>query len=133
MSSIPPVGWNISLTTPNADVFAAPIQETENLIVPSISLLEVFKRVLQQRGQDAALQTVALMKQGQVVPLDETLALQSAKLGLEHKLPLADSVILATARAFDATLWTPGADFDGIEGVRFKKTIMRAASVELME
>jgi len=113
-------GWlEYFADTPNADVFAAPILETDNLIVPSISLLEVFKRVLQQRGQDAALQTIALMKQGKVVPLDETLALQAAKLGLEHKLPLADSVILATARAFDATLWTQDADFDGIEGVRF--------------
>jgi len=113
-------GWlEYFADTPNADVFAAPILETDNLIVPSISLLEVFKRVLQQRGQDAALQTIALMKQGKVVPLDETLALQAAKLGLEHKLPLADSVILATARAFDATLWTQDADFDGIEGVRY--------------
>lgn len=120
MNVVDSSGWlEYFADTPNADVFAAPILETENLIVPSISLLEVFKRVLQQRGQDAALQTVALMKQGQVVPLEETLALQAAKLGLEHKLPLADSVILATARAFDATLWTQDADFDGIDGVRF--------------
>ena len=120
MNVVDSSGWlEYFADTPNADVFAAPILETDNLIVPSISLLEVFKRVLQQRGQDAALQTIALMKQGKVVPLDETLALQAAKLGLEHKLPLADSVILATARAFDATLWTQDADFDGIEGVRF--------------
>ena len=120
MNVVDSSGWlEYFADTPNADVFAAPILETDNLIVPSISLLEVFKRVLQQRGQDAALQTIALMKQGKVVPLDETLALQAAKLGLEHKLPLADSVILATARAFDATLWTQDADFDGIEGVRY--------------
>ncbi len=120
MNVVDSSGWlEYFADTTNADAFAAPILETENLIVPSISLLEVFKRVLQQRGQDAALQTVALMKQGQVVPLDETLALQAAKLGLEHKLPLADSVILATAQAFDATLWTQDTDFDGIDGVRF--------------
>lgn len=120
MNVVDSSGWlEYFADTPNADAFTAPILETENLIVPSISLLEVFKRVLRQRGPDAALQTVALMKQGQVVPLDETLALQAAKLGLEHKLPLADSVILATAQAFDATLWTQDADFDGIDGVRF--------------
>lgn len=120
MNVVDSSGWlEYFADNPNADVFATPILEIDNLIVPSISLLEVFKRVLQQRGQDAALQTVALMKQGQVVPLDETLALQAAKLGLEHKLPLADSVMLATARAFDATLWTQDADFDGIDGVRF--------------
>ncbi|MFO8023847.1 type II toxin-antitoxin system VapC family toxin [Thiohalophilus sp.] len=120
MNVVDSSGWlEYFADNPNADVFATPILEIDNLIVPSISLLEVFKRVLQQRGQDAALQTVALMKQGQVVPLDETLALKAAKLGLEHKLPLADSVMLATARAFDATLWTQDADFDGIDGVRF--------------
>ena len=120
MNVVDSSGWlEYFADTPNADVFAAPILETDNLIVPSISLLEVFKRVLQQRGQDAALQTVALMKQGQVVPLDETLALQAAKLGLEHKLPLADSVMLATAQAYNATLWTQDADFEEIEGVRF--------------
>ncbi len=120
MNVVDSSGWlEYFADNPNADVFATPILEIDNLIVPSISLLEVFKRVLQQRGQDAALQTVALMKQGQVVPLDETLALKAAKLGLEHKLPLADSVMLATARAFDATLWTQDADFAGIDGVRF--------------
>ena len=120
MNVVDSSGWlEYFADMPNADIFATPILETDNLIVPSISLLEVFKRVLQQRGQDAALQTVALMKQGKVVPLDETLALQAAKLGLEHKLPLADSVMLATAQAFDATLWTQDADFNGIEGVRF--------------
>jgi len=87
--------------------------------VPTISLLEVFKRVLQQRGENAALQVVAQMRQGRVVDLDADLAIRAASLGLTHKLPLADSVMLATARGHGAILWTQDADFDGIEGVRF--------------
>lgn len=103
----------------NARVFEPPILEVEKLIVPTISLLEVFKRVLQQRGENAALQVVAQMRQGQVVALDSALALEAARLGLDCKLPLADSIMLATARAYDATLWTQDGDFEAIDGVRY--------------
>jgi len=113
-------GWlEYFADTANAENFAGPITDTGRLIVPSISLLEVFKRVLQQRDQDMALQVVALMKQGKVVPLDESLALQAAKLGSEYRLPLADSVMLATARHYEAILWTQDADFKDMPGVRF--------------
>lgn len=103
----------------NADFFAPAIEDVEHLIVPTISVLEVFKRVLQQRGENDALQAVALMQQGEIVDLDAGLALSAAKLGHSLKLPLADSVILATARKRDATVWTQDRDFDGLEGVRF--------------
>lgn len=93
--------------------------DTARLIVPTISLLEVFKRVLQQRGEDAALQAVAHMRQGEVVALDAEIALSAAHLGVTHKLPLADSVMLATARKCSAVLWTQDADFEGIEQVRY--------------
>jgi len=105
---------------PNAAFFEKAILATDELVVPTISLLEVFKRVLQQRGENAALQAVAQMRQGRVVDLDAELALRAAQTGLSHKLPLADSIMLATARAHDATLWTQDADFEGIEGVRFR-------------
>lgn len=101
----------------NSDFFAAAIEDAERLVVPSLSILEVFKWVLRERGEDAALQAAALMQQGQVVELDVPIALGAAKLGLEHELPLADSVILATARAHQAVLWTQDGDFEGIEGV----------------
>jgi len=104
---------------PNAGQFAKPITDLARLIVPSITLLEVFKRVLQQRDANAALRAVAAMRQGRVVDLDVEMALSAAKLGLTHKLPLADSVILATARKHQATLWTQDADFEGLEGVRY--------------
>ena len=75
-----------------------------------------------QRGERAALQAVALMHQGRVIELDATLALAAARLSAQEKLPLADSVILATARAHGATLWTQDSDFEGREGVRFVST-----------
>ncbi len=105
----------------NADFFAPAIERPTSLLVPSISLLEVFKRVLQQRDESAALQAVALMQQGQVVDLDGAIALTAARLGTDFGLPLADSVILATARHFNATVWTQDADFDGLSDVRFTK------------
>ncbi len=106
---------------PNASFFAKPIEDVDRLVVPALSLLEVFKRVLQQRNEHDALQAAAVMQQGSVVDLDSPLALHAARLGVEHGLPLADSVILATARAYGATLWTQDADFKGLAGIRYRK------------
>lgn len=103
---------------PNADFFSASIADTAQLIVPAISILEVFKRVAQQRDETAALVAVAHMRQGTVVALDADLALAAAHLALDCKLPLADSVMLATARAHGALLWTQDSDFEGLDGVR---------------
>jgi toxin FitB len=105
---------------PNAPFFSFAIEKTEKLIVPSLSLYEVFRRVLQQRNENDALQAVTAMQQGRVVDLDATIALRAARISIDHKLPMADSVILATARAFGATLWTQDADFDGMPGVRYR-------------
>jgi predicted nucleic acid-binding protein len=104
---------------PNARVFAEPLEQTETLLVPSVCLYEVFKIVLRQRGESAALQAVAAMRQGQVVDLTERIALLAGELSLQHKLPMADSIILATARLYDAHIWTQDADFEGMEGVTF--------------
>jgi toxin FitB len=104
---------------PNAESFARPIEDVANLIVPSITLLEVFKRVLQQRNETDALRAVATMRQGRVVDLDSELALSAAKVGAELRLPLADSVIYATAGKFGAILWTQDQDFEGLEAVRY--------------
>ena len=104
---------------PNASRFAPFIEQPERLVVPTITLYEVFKRVFQQRGEDAALIAIAAMMEGQVVPLTEEIALEAARLSLNTKLPMADSIILATARAFDAVLWTQDADFQGLTDVRF--------------
>jgi toxin FitB len=105
---------------PNASFFAPAIEATEELIVPSIALLEVFKKLLQQRSESEALQAAAIMRQGKIVDLDSALALFAAKIGHTTKLPLADSIILATARRFEATVWTQDADFDGLPGVKYR-------------
>src|SRR5688572_10300743 len=104
---------------PNAMFFAQGIIDVEHLIVPVISIYEVFKRVLQQRSETDALQAVGQMAQGQVSDLNQTLALSAAKLSVDLKLPMADSMILATARAYQATLWTQDADFKNIDGVQY--------------
>jgi predicted nucleic acid-binding protein len=104
---------------PNAGFFAPAIANTAALVVPSISVYEVFKRVLQQRGEDDALQAIAPMVRGHVVDLDASLALGAAKISVDLGLPMADSVILATARVHNATLWTQDADFESIEGVQY--------------
>ncbi|MEW5768567.1 MAG: type II toxin-antitoxin system VapC family toxin [bacterium] len=106
---------------PNAPFFAEAIENPGRLVVPTLSLYEVFKRVLQQTSESKALQVVATMQQGKVVDLTSTLALSAAKISVEHHLPMADSVILATARAYDATLWTQDEDFEGLYGVRYQK------------
>lgn len=104
---------------PNAGFYAPAIASMDTLIVPSICLLEVFKRILQQRDEHLALQAIAVMQQGVVIDLDAELALSAGRLGSEYKLPLADAVILATARSRGAILWTQDAHFESIEGVRY--------------
>ncbi len=102
----------------NADFFAPPIQDTKNLLVPTLSIFEVFKRITEQKGEHDALQAVAVMHQGTVVDLTPALALGSARTSLDRRLPMAGSVMLATAEAFGAVLWTQDSDFSDIEGVK---------------
>ena len=120
MNVVDSSGWLEYLADgPNAGFFAPAVEATRELVVPSISVYEVFKRVLQQRGENAALQAVALMQQGRLIELTGPLALAAAQLSVEASLPMADSIMLATARAFDATLWTQDADFASIADVKF--------------
>jgi predicted nucleic acid-binding protein len=113
-------GWLEYLADgPNADFFANSILATRELLVPTLSLYEVFKRVLQQRGEDDALQAVALMQQGIIVELSAPLALSAARISLNDKIPMADSIMLATARAYGATFWSQDSDFENITGVKY--------------
>jgi len=121
MNVVDSSGWlEFFADGPNAAFFAPAILKPKDLVVPTVSLYEVFKRVLQQRDESQALQAVALMEQGSVADLNATLALAAAKLSTDLKLPMADSIMLATARAFGATLWSQDADFEGMEGVRYE-------------
>jgi predicted nucleic acid-binding protein len=103
----------------NADFFAPAIEHPQTLIVPTVSIYEVFKRVYSQKGVDDALKITAQMAQGQVVDLTMPLALQAAQLSSAHKLSLADSMILATAQWYQATLWTQDEHFKNVPGVRY--------------
>ncbi len=104
---------------PNAGNFEAPIAATDDLLVPTLALYEVFKRVRMQRGDGDALQAIAIMEQGRIVDFDRSLALAAARISQDRLLPLADSIMLATAQQFGATLWTQDSDFADIEGVRY--------------
>ncbi len=104
---------------PNADFFAPAVERLSELLVPTLSVYEVFRRVFQQRGEGEALRAIAHMQQGEVVALDTEIALSAAKLSLELKLPMADSIMLATAKRHEASLWTQDADFEAMEGVRY--------------
>jgi predicted nucleic acid-binding protein len=120
MNLVDSCGWlEYFADGPKADFYAAALEDPGSLLVPAICLLEVFKRVLQQRGEDAALQAAAAMHQGLIVPLDASLALRAARISTDLQLPLADSVILATARTYLAVIWTQDAHFKGLEGVRY--------------
>ena len=124
MNVVDSSGWlEYFADAPNAGFFAPVIEDVSELLVPSISIYEVFKQVLRQRGEDAALQAVALMHQGQVVDLNSAIALSAARLSTETNLPMADSIMLATARAYDATLWTQDADFAGIDGIMYTDSV----------
>jgi toxin FitB len=104
---------------PNASSFETALTNPENLIVPTLCLYEVFKVVLRQRGETDALQAAALMSQGNIIELTSEVALQAARISLDYKLPMADSIILATGQACDATIWTQDEDFKDIKGVKF--------------
>jgi toxin FitB len=103
----------------NADFFSAPIRAVDNLLVPTICIYEVFKRLLVERDDDSALLSVGLMSHGREVVLDRNIAIDAAQISRELKLAMADSIILATARAYSATLWTQDVHFKGIEGVEY--------------
>ncbi len=102
----------------NSAAFATAVEALDLLLVPSITIAEVFKHVLRQRDEEAALAVIAHMKQARVISLDSQLAIDAANFGVVHKLPLADSIIFATAQKFSATLWTQDSDFKGLPDVK---------------
>jgi toxin FitB len=103
----------------NAATFAPAIVDTQALLVPAIVVHEVTKWLMQRWEREDVLFAYAAMLEGAVVDLDATLGLEAARLSCQHKLPMADSIILATARLHDATLWTQDRHFAGLDGVRY--------------
>ena len=122
MNVVDSSGWLEYLADgPNAAFFAPAIERSADLLVPTLSIFEVFNRVLVQREESQALQSIALMHQGHVIDLTASLALDATRLSRSARLPMADSIMLATARAHGATLWTQDSDFEGLPDVRFQQ------------
>ena len=103
----------------NADFFAPLIHDSDHLVTPSICIYEVCKRVLLQFGEDRALDIIGSMENGLIVDINRQIAIDAALISNNLKLAMADSLILATARAHNATLWTQDKHFQDIEGVRY--------------
>ena len=126
MNVVDSSGWIEYFTEgPNSGFFANPIERVNELIVPAVCICEVFKWVARERNETQALQAIAHMQLGEVADMDSKLAIFAARLGLQAKLPLADSIVLATARFREATLWTQDDDFEGLDNVKYiakKKT-----------
>ncbi len=104
---------------PNADAFSIPIEDEKSLLVPVITVYEVFKVVLRESTENNALQAIAAMQKGCIIDLNQSLAIEASKLSLHHNIPMADSIILATARKYDCTIWTQDVDFKDIRGVNY--------------
>jgi len=104
---------------PNAKCYLPPLKDTPSLIVPVITIYEVFKVVLRESGEHEALQAAAAMQKGKIADLTAKIAMNASKLSLQHNLPMADSIILATARVYKCVIWTQDSDFQNIEGVKY--------------
>ena len=104
---------------PNAKHFQNPLKDTASLVVPTITVYEVFKVVLRESSQNEAIQVTAAMQKGMVIDLSVQLAIAASKLSHENGLPMADSIIFATAKACDAMLWTQDSDFKNMTGVKY--------------
>ena len=120
MNMIDSSGWLEYFSDgPNAKYYLPPLNDTSSLFVPVITIYEVFKVVLRESSENEALQAVAAMQKGKVVHLTANIAMNAAKLSLQHNLPMADSIILATAQAYRCVIWTQDSDFRNIEGVKY--------------
>jgi len=104
---------------PNAKHFLLPLKDTSSLVVPAVTIYEVFKVVLRESNENKALQAAVAMQKGKVIDLTATLAIDASKLSLQHGLPMADSIIFATAQVFNATIWTQNSDFKNFSGVNY--------------
>lgn len=103
----------------NAEYFSSPLKDPSSLVVPVITIYEVFKVVLRETNENQALQAVAAMQKGLVKDITSNIAMAAAKISRQHLLPMADSLILATAKVYECTLWTQDSDFKNLPNVNF--------------
>ena len=105
----------------NAKLFAPAIEKTDELVVSTINLYEIYKKILSGKDEHSAIQVVGLMQQAKVVEVNSTIAIQAAKFSFEQKIPMADSLIYITAKQNNATVWTQDVDFKDLDGVKYFK------------
>jgi predicted nucleic acid-binding protein len=120
MNIVDSSGWlEYFSNSKNASFFAPALEDADKLIVPTICIYEVFKRIMGQKGENTALVHIGDMHQGRIVDLTTSIALEAAKISADLKISMAGSIILATTRAYSAILWTQDADFKEIDGVEY--------------
>lgn len=120
MNVVDSSGWlEYFADTSHARFYADAIEKTDQLIVPSVILYEVYKKLFQHKGKETALQAVAYMMQGKVVDLDAGSAIEAAELSVEKEIPMADSIIYVLSRNHAAVLWTQDYDLKGLPNVKF--------------
>lgn len=121
MNLVDSCGWLEYLSDgPNADFYVFPLLKTNQLLVPVICIYEVYKKILTEKSENEAFQAVALMHQGLIIDVDVNISLNAARISYENKLPMADSLILASAREYDAIVWTQDKHFKDILDAKFK-------------
>jgi len=122
MNLVDSSGWLEYLAdSKNAKLFASAIEKTDELVVSTINLYEVYKKILLEKDENAAIQVVGLMQQAKVIEVNSSIAIQAAKLSFEQKIPMADSLIYITAKQNNAIVWTRDIDFKDLDGVKYFK------------
>lgn len=105
----------------NAKHFAPIIQDLKNLVVSVINIYEVYKKISQHRDENSAIQAIAVMQQAEVLEITSQIAIEGSKISIQNKIPMADSLIIASARSVGAKIWTQDYDFKGLDNVMFFK------------
>lgn len=122
MNLVDSSGWLEYLAdSKNAKNFASAIENTDELIVSTINIYEIYKKILLEKDENSALQVVGLMQQAKVIEVSSSIAIQAAKFSCEQKIPMSDSIIYITAKVNDAIVWTQDIDFKDLEGVKYFK------------
>ena len=120
MNLVDSSGWLEYLAdSKNAKLFAPAIEKTDELIVSTINIYEVYKKILLEKDENSAIQVIGLMQQAKVIVVDSSIAIQAAKLSYEQKIPMADSLIYITAKQNNAIVWTQDIDFKDLDGVKY--------------
>ena len=122
MNLVDSSGWLEYLSDgKNAKLFAPAIEKTDDLIVSTINIYEIYKKILLERDESSAIQVVGLMQQAKVIEVSSKISIQAAKLSYERKMPMADSLIYTTARQNNAIVWTQDTDFKELDDVKYFK------------